>query len=364
VIAVRIVVFAAGVFLAGAAIGSAVRTVVIPRAIASKISRVVFLASRWVFRLRARPGRTYEERDRVMALYAPVSLLVLLVTWLALIMTGYAGILWAVEQDGIGSAFVVSGSSLLTLGFARPLEFPGTFVAFTEAMVGLIMLALLIAYLPAIYTVFSRRENMVASLEVRAGSPPTGVEMLQRSWRVDALSSLHDLWKRWEEWFLDIAETHTSLPVVVFFRSPLPDHSWVTAGGAVLDAASLLLSVVDRPRDPQAAYCIRAGYLALRRVSTFFRIPFDPNPRPDDPISIGREEFDEACRALEQQGLPLVGDREQAWRDFNGWRVNYDRVLVALAGLTMAPFAPWSSDRSIRDWRPVAVLRQLRRGAA
>jgi hypothetical protein len=228
---------------------------------------------------------------------------------------------------------------------------------------GLVMLALLIAYLPAIYTVFSRRENMVAGLEVRAGSPPTGVEMLQRSWRVDGLSSLHDLWERWEGWFLDIAETHTSFPVVAFFRSPLPDHSWVTASGAVLDAASLLLSSVDVPSDPQAAYCIRAGYLGLRRVAAFFRIPFDPSPQPDDLISITRDEFDDACLALAEQGLPLKSDRDQAWADFNGWRVNYDRVLVALAGLTMAPYAPWSSDRSIRDWRPRATLRELRRAS-
>jgi hypothetical protein len=364
VIAVRIVAFAAGLFLVAAAVGSAVRTVVIPRAIPSKISRTVFLGTRWFFRLRARPGRTYEERDRIMALYAPVSLLVLLASWLALILIGYAGVLWAVDPDGVGSAFILSGSSLLTLGFANPPGISATVIALTEAMVGLIMLALLIAYLPAIYTVFSRRENMVASLEVRAGSPPTGVEMLQRSWRVDALSSLHDGWRRWEDWFLDIAETHTSLPVVVFFRSPLPDHSWVTASGAVLDAASLLLSAVDRPADPEAAYCIRAGYLALRRVATFFRIPFDPDPRPDDPISVTSDEFEEACDALAEQGMPLKNDREQAWRDFNGWRVNYDRVLVALAGLTMAPYAPWSSDRSIRDWRPRATLRQLRRGAA
>jgi hypothetical protein len=60
--------------------------------------------------------------------------------------------------------------------------------------------------------------------------------------------------------------------------------------------------------------------------------------------------------------LPLVADRDQAWRDFNGWRVNYDRVLIALAGLVMAPPAPWSSDRSVRDWRPRASIRELRRG--
>jgi hypothetical protein len=363
VVALRIAAFVVGGFLVGAAVGSAVRTVVIPRAIPSKITRIVFLSTRWLFRLRARPGRPYEERDRIMALYAPVSLLVLLVTWLALILVGFAGIYWALGES-IGEAFTISGSSLLTLGFARPSETPGTIAAFTEGALGLVMLALLIAYLPAIYSVFSRREKMVAGLEVRAGSPPTGVEMLQRSWRVDALSSLHDQWERWEEWFLDVAETHSSFPVVVFFRSPLPDHSWVTASGAVLDAAALLLSSVDRPVDPEAAYCVRAGYLALRRVASFFRIPFDPNPKPNDPISVTPDEFEEALDALETQGLPLKADRDQAWKDFSGWRVNYDRVLIALAGLTMAPYAPWSSDRSIRDWRPRATVRDLRRGAA
>jgi hypothetical protein len=361
VVVLRVLVVLVGLFVVMATFGSAVRTVVIPRAIASRLTRTVFLSTRWLFRLRARPGRSYEDRDRVMALYAPVSLLILLVVWLALILLGYAGIYWAVKETGVGEAFRLSGSSLLTLGFEAPDGVAATVISFTEGTVGLIMLALLIAYLPAIYTVFSRRENMVASLEVRAGSPPTGVEMLQRSWRVDQLSTLHQLWGRWEGWFLDIAETHTSLPVVVFFRSPLPDHSWVIAGGAVLDAASLLLSAVDRPLDPQAAYCIRAGYLALRRVASFFRIPFDPDPSPDDPITISRDEFDEACQALAEQGLRLKPDREQAWQDFNGWRVNYDRVLVSLAGLTMAPYAPWSSDRSVRDWRPKGSLRELRR---
>jgi hypothetical protein len=32
--------------------------------------------------------------------------------------------------------------------------------------------------------------------------------------------------------------------------------------------------------------------------------------------------------------------------------VNYDTVLLALAGLTMAPYAEWVSDRSLRYSRP------------
>ena len=47
----------------------------------------------------------------------------------------------------------------------------------------------------------------------------------------------------------------------------------------------------------------------------------------------------------------MKADAEQSWRDFRGWRVNYDTVLLALASLTLAPYAHWSSDRSLVDLR-------------
>ena len=50
---------------------------------------------------------------------------------------------------------------------------------------------------------------------------------------------------------------------------------------------------------------------------------------------------------MTEAGVPLRADLDQAWRDFAGWRVNYDQVLVTLAGIAMAPYAPWSSDRSV-----------------
>jgi len=354
-------------FLAGAAavvatFGSAVRTVVIPRGIPARLTRFVFFQMRRIFRLRARPSAPYEKRDRVMSLYGPVSLLILLVTWMTTVILAYTAMYWGLGGRSVRDAFTLSGSAVLTLGFADPGDLPATALVFTEAALGLILLALMITYLPSIYSVFSRRENMVAGMELRGGSPPSAVEVLSRSWRVDRFAKLGTLWRRAEQWFLELQETHTSFPAVAFFRSPQPDHSWVTSAGVILDSASVLLSAVDRPPDADAAYCIRAGYLALRRIADFFRIPYDPDPGPDDPISIERDEFEEACLALAAQGVLLKEDRDRAWRDFVGWRVNYDRVLVALAGLTMAPYAPWSSDRSVRDWRPRGSLRELRRG--
>ena len=103
---------------------------------------------------------------------------------------------------------------------------------------------------------------------------------------------------------------------------------------------------MDVPFNPQAAFCIRAGFLALRQIADFFGLPHESNPVPDMPISISRYEFDKVCDRLAAQGVPLKANREQAWRDFAGWRVNYDDVLLALAALTIAPYAPWISDRS------------------
>jgi hypothetical protein len=131
-----------------------------------------------------------------------------------------------------------------------------------------------------------------------------------------------------------------------YFRSPQPDQSWITAAGTVLDAASLWASSVEHPNDPDAQLCIRAGFVALRRLADFFNVPHLADPGPDDPITISRAEYDEACQKLADAGLPLVADREAAWRSYKGWRVNYDTVVLNLARMVEAPLAPWTSDRS------------------
>ena len=58
-----------------------------------------------------------------------------------------------------------------------------------------------------------------------------------------------------------------------------------------------------------------------------------------------REEFDDAYAQMAEAGVPLRADRDAAWHDWAGWRVNYDAALVQLAILTVAPPAPWVSDR-------------------
>jgi hypothetical protein len=344
----EVLAFLVGALLVVTTVLSAIMTLVVPRALPVAITRWVFVSTRVLFALRGRRARSFQARDRDMALYGPISLFGLAATWLVLTGVGYMLVFWSLGERPLQEALELSGSSIYTLGFRAPTSLPTTILAFTEAGIGLVLLAMLISYLPSMYQSFSRREAAVAALDVRANTPPTATAMLIRVSEIGGWDRLEDLWRDWESWFVDVTETHTSLPALVFFRSPHWEHSWVTASGAVLDGASLLASTVDRPRSPDAELCIRAGYVALRRIADFFRIEHNPDPHwPDDPISIDRREYDQVCRELAEAGVPLKADLEQAWRDFAGWRVNYDRVLLALASITMAPYAPWSSDRSM-----------------
>ena len=344
-IVLRVLSFIAGLAVAAAAVGSAIKTFVLPRSAPDLIVLVVFRNLRKLFGLVMRPTRTYEQRDAIMAFFAPIGLMVLLPTWLALTLLGYMGMYWAAGTPTWYEAFKISGSSLLTLGFATGDHLGLALLEFSEATIGLIMVATLIAYLPTLYSAFSKREAAVAMLEVRAGSPPSALEMIERYQRLHGLEHLGDAWDTWELWFTEISESHTSLAALVFFRSPNPHQSWVTAAGAVLDTASLVNAALDIPHDLKADLTIRAGFLALRNIADFFQVRYDRSPQPTDPISVRRDEFEAVLDHMAERGVPLKADREAAWRAFAGWRVNYDTVLIALARITMAPRAPWSSDR-------------------
>ena len=358
----RLFVFLLGGFIVVRTFFSAISTFVLPRSAPSRLNRLVFSLLRRIFEIPLGFMTDFLRRDALMAYYAPMGLMLLVPTWYILTAFGYSLMYWALEIQDLIFDIRLSGSSLLTLGFATSENIFVNLLIFSEATLGLILVALLIAYLPTMYSAFSRREEAVNLLEVRAGSPPSAVEMLLRYNRIHGLAQLADLWANWEVWFADVEETHTVLPALVFFRSPRPENSWVIAAGTILDAAALTLSSVKNPDgSPFAALCIRAGYLALRRVADYFNISYPDSPHfPENPISVRRNEFDAVLDQLTAQGVPIVEDRDQAWVSYAGWRVNYDQVLLALCALTMAPYAPWSSDRAPKPKLPPLFLPKKR----
>jgi hypothetical protein len=347
---IEIVVFLAGFTVVVYVIQAAVRTVILPRSTHVRLSAAVFGAVVVTFRWFAGRRKTYESQDQVLAIIAPIGMLMIPASWMLLVMFGYGAMFWATDPAaGVGGAFNLSGSSIATLGFAPAVGAGQRALAFSAALLGLLLLTLFITYLPTVYAAFQSRERKVALLEVRAGSPPSAEEMLIRFHNIGWIDELANEWLSWEPWFIELEETHTNQPALPWFRSTDPHRSWVTASGTILDAAALWISTCEGHQGPDraaAGLMIRAGYVSLRRIAETFGIDFDPDPSSTDAIAIQRAEFDAACDALENAGITLHVGRDRAWEDFSGWRVNYEAPLLGLAEMLRVPYAPWTSDRS------------------
>ncbi|UPL49378.1 hypothetical protein [Hymenobacter sublimis] len=339
----RILAFGAGVFLVITTVLAAIRSFVLPRNESVLLSNWVFSGLRRAFTAIAKLGRTYSQRDKVMALYAPVGLVALPIVWLGVVSLGYTIIFWALDEGSLERCYRLSNSSLLTLGSEEPTEgFTASFMSYSEATLGLFLMTLLISYLPTIYQAFSRRELVVARLELRAGTEASAVELLCWLNRSGSLQDDREQWEIWEEWFVEIEETHTSLPVLSFFRSPQPGRSWVMAAAIILDAAALLISAVEMSHAPNITLCFKAGCVAINRVSRFFKFeaqtkaptPVDGKEPLEDPE---RQDFEDACEQLSKAGIPLKADVEGAWEQYQQLRIKYAGAVDYLAKLTMAP---------------------------
>jgi hypothetical protein len=325
---------------------SAVKTVVLPRGGSNRLTRLVFVSTRYVFEFVGHPRRDFADRDRILSLWAPMGLLLLPFVWATAMTVGFTGIHFAVLGGSVHEAFLLSGSSWFTLGAVFNRQTADALVTFIQAAIGILLSAMLISYLPSIYQGYQRRETLVGLLESRAGLPPHPAVMLIRYQNVQSLDLLdEDLFSKWEQWFVEVEESHLSFAALAFFRSPRPDRSWITAAGCVLDSAAIRLSCIDLPFSGRTALCLRTGFLALRRLAEYFHTPVDIDPLSTDPISVTREEFDVMLTELRAAGIPLKSDESRMWADFSGWRVNYDKSLVGLAKLVIAPEGRWSTDR-------------------
>ena len=160
----HVLVFIAGLSTVLLTLSSAVSTFVLPRAARSQLNRIVFGLLRRIFDFILHFAKTYPQRDGIMAYYAPIAIMMLVPTWYVLISLGYAAMYWSLGVGNFSADLRLSGLSVLTLGFEAPRTVFLTVLIFTEAMIGLILVALLIAYLPTMYAAFSAAKVYKAGL--------------------------------------------------------------------------------------------------------------------------------------------------------------------------------------------------------
>jgi hypothetical protein len=369
-IVIHLLALVAGALVALAVLGSALQTVVLPQEGFPRLSQFVFAL---VYRILVH-GREDDPRGRSLRrLYAPIALVSLPLAWMILMMLAFTGIYWGTHDLNWSQAFEVSVSSLTTMGFSEPNGTGRIWIAFVEATIGLGLVALLISYLPTIYSAYNGREKGTNRLRPIAGSPPSASEYLRSLQRLGSLES-PEIWQTSADWMLDLEQTHTAFPILTYFPESDPEQSWVATMGSVLDASALVFAVsdvdvgevfADAQKGPLTVLVY--GLPLIVRIAQAVNIPLPPPTRlqdltaqggePEPATSVSRSEYDAAMAAL--SGILVVepGREEEAWIRFARIRSAYDPALRALAGVTLATPAPWTTDRPAR----VGKFRFLRR---
>jgi hypothetical protein len=250
---------AAGILLIALILWDTFETVVLPRMVSRtfRLSRYYYRFSWRLIAWLARKIGPRRRREAILSIHAPLSLLVLLAVWAFFLIFGFALVYEALDHadQAPGHPFTahvyMSGSTFFTLGIAeqRP-ETPGArFATITEAGLGFGFLAVVISYLPVLYTAFARREANVSLLSSRAGTPPSATALIERYASNRDFERLRNLLEEWERWSAELLENYVSYPVLAYYRSQQDRQSWLAALTIVLDASSLLqMPVTGSPR--------------------------------------------------------------------------------------------------------------------
>src|SRR6201993_4333561 len=343
--------FAVGIVVVMVTLSSVVGTLVVPRAINSRISRAVDRCLDVAFLLLVRAVRSFERRDRILAWQSPLSLLIRLAVWLGLLVVGFALLLLPSLNGHLGQAFSHAGSSMFTLGYAAPVGTGSTTLEYLAAFTGLVVIGLQVGYLPTLYAAFNRRETEVSLLGSRSGVPAWGPEILARTrWGIEDGDIppllLEELFVAWERWAAEVAESHTTYLTLARLRSPRPLSHWLIALIAVMDAAALHLALAPslQPKlSPRLA--LRMGFVAIQQIASVMGLPVPDDPDPDGPVTVSFDEFRSATAMLREVGYPIEQTDEEAWPHFRGWGANYDTVAVLMARELDAPPALWTGTR-------------------
>jgi hypothetical protein len=295
-------------------------------------------------------------REALLGFFAPVSVLLLLATWVTQQIIGFGLIWWGIGgiegAESLFDAIYYSGVVYFTLGFGELVPTGGLprVGALVEAISGVLTTALVIGYLPALYSAYSRREQKLMTLDDGQEDRITPASLMMSRAPTGEVGDVLLFFEGWEEWVSEVIETHTTFPMLRLFRSKYPGQNWVTALGLVTDAA-LQCQIIEGASH-------RAPYWMLRRAIILFdeltkgvdlseyRVRLDATYEVDADEN-GSQLFRELYRQLEAHGFDLR-PIDVARAETLELRRLYDTKLEYLIDELVAPRGFWGHKIGVR----------------
>ncbi|MBV9688561.1 MAG: two pore domain potassium channel family protein [Ktedonobacteraceae bacterium] len=358
----RVCAIIVGLLLIAAVLQNGFEAVVLPRKISRRfsLSRLFYLSTWQLWSSLARKLRAGNRREFYLGYFGPLSVILLLLVWAALLMLGFAFLEWgcglaisAPEKILTFATYLyMSGVTFITLGFGDvvPLSGLGRFLAVAEAGTGFAFLALVIGYVPVIYQAFSRREISISLLDARAGSPPSATELLRRHYREEHIEELVRYLCEWERWCAEVLESHISYPVLTYYRSQHERQSWLAALTTTLDTCALLIVGFEGISTPTA----RFTFAIARHTAVDLAQVFGTTPKAIEGQRLPSQDFARMRAALAEVGLRLQHGQD-AEQQLAALRQIYEPFVHALADYLLVNLPPWiSATGVVDDWQTSA----------
>lgn len=341
----------------------AFETILSPRRVMHRFryARLFYRSAWWVWRKVAGLAPAGKKRASVLAVFGPASLLALFATWVTGLIFGFAlfqycthSVLHGAEQTpSFWEYLYLSGTTFFTLGYGdlTPAHGLGRTVAVIEAGSGFAFLAILISYLPVLYQAFSSREVVISLLDARAGSPPSGGEVLTRLSRSKKMEAVDTFLREWELWAAQVLESHLSFPVLSYYRSQHDNQSWLAALATILDTAALVLILAKEVDGYQSQLTFAMARHAAVDLALVLKVkPGTPQERllPAD--------YAKLRRRLSEAGLVLQ-DHAHVESRLRKLRGTYEPFLQGLADRLMFTLPPiFVENVSADNWQRSAWM--------
>ncbi len=339
----------AGVLLTAAIFYDLFQSVILPRPAVGRLRltplviRPLWRVWRWVGTRSSR----IDKRENRLAVFGPTSLIILLTFWGLSLILGYGLIFDALRDQlheaptNFGTSLYFSATTLVPLSYGDivPVGVPARVVTLLESASGVGLAALVITLLFSLYASFQDREELVVTLDALAGAPPSGVQILENAADHGMPEELKQTFDDWRRWSAAVLESHLAYPLLIWFRSSHDNEAWLNSFGAVMDAATLVLSTLEDIPDGPARLMYKVGGHLVEDVTWFFRLR-----QSTDPI-VEREEFDQARDRLIKAGYRCKAP-DQAWTEFSRLRSRYGSPLNQMAQFLAIIPAQWIGDRT------------------
>ncbi|MFH5803082.1 potassium channel family protein [Alienimonas sp. DA493] len=317
------------------------RTVLLPRGRGGPVTRGV---CRGVWGGASRGG------DRLMAHAGPLTVVLGVAAWGALLVVGFALATWPALGEGVTAsgdadtptdflaALYYSGFNLTTLGTGDLVPRTDAYrvLMIAEAAVGFSYLTLALTYVMSVYDALHRRNAFALGLHQRTGDSGDAAAYLAGTLPGPTAATSQDL-TTLSTGLARLFEAHHFYPVLHYFRLPKPRYAMARILFVTLDAASLIRSAPDGPDAETLAESAavealwRAGLRPVHELAPLF-LPDRASDGATDESDRDRwrAHYDRAAATLRAAGVACRAD-DAGFARYAAQRAEWDAVVRRFA---------------------------------